>query len=78
MSFGYYPFLSLILERIYMLDKTKVPLHVIGKFFIVTIFFFNNCEQKIQVRNTIHMIVTVTKLVGQLNHSGNLLQWVSV
>lgn len=55
MSFGYYPFLSLILERIYMLDKTKVPLHVIGKFFIVTIFFFNNCEQKIQVRNTIHM-----------------------
>lgn len=55
MSFAYYPFLSLILERIDMLEKTKVPSHVIGKFFIVTINFFKNCEHKTQVRNIIHM-----------------------
>lgn len=55
MSFGYYHFLSFILGRIDVLEKTTVPLHLIGKLFIVTINFFKNCEQKIQVRNTIHM-----------------------
>lgn len=55
MSFGYYYFLSLILGKIDVLEKLTVPSHLIGKLFIVTINFFKNCEEKIQVRNTIYM-----------------------